>query len=309
MAANPETILITVAICTRNRAVFLEQAIRSVLPQLAPDTELLVVNNASTDETHAVCGRLAEAGGAFGYVREPKLGLSVARNLALDKAGGKYVLFLDDDAIAQPGWLEAYRNFLAQPSASRIAVVGGVVIPFFDRPPPPWISKNRQFDFGNQPMMMPAGGLSGCNSAYHREAARAVGRFDERLGYQGNRLIPREESELQERLIKAGWECWWLSGAAVQHHAAAERLTINGIASSNYNAGRAAAIHRLKVAGTPRRRLALRLGRLLVVPFHIFVNLLQAMFLVVLGKQNQALGAWCRVARTAGLARQLMTLG
>jgi glycosyltransferase involved in cell wall biosynthesis len=49
--------LITVAICTRNRAAFLDKAIRSMLPQLTPDTELLVVDNSSTDDTHLVCER------------------------------------------------------------------------------------------------------------------------------------------------------------------------------------------------------------------------------------------------------------
>ena len=51
--------LITVAICTHNRAAFLEKAVRSVLRQMTGDAELLIVDNASTDDT-------PETGGASG---------------------------------------------------------------------------------------------------------------------------------------------------------------------------------------------------------------------------------------------------
>ena len=64
-ADNPKTNsqasgpLITVAICTRNRAALLEKAVRSVLRQMTGDAELLIVDNASTDDTPGVAARLA----------------------------------------------------------------------------------------------------------------------------------------------------------------------------------------------------------------------------------------------------------
>ena len=299
--------LITVAICTRNRAAFLEKAIHSVLLQLTPDTELLVVDNASTDDTRQVCERLAKENSALGYFLETKLGLSVGRNTALKKACGEYILFLDDDAVAEAGWLEAYREFLKHPPSPKIAAVGGAVIPCYDRQPPWWIdSKHGGFDRGDKPLLLSNGALSGCNSAYHREAVRAVGLFDEQLGYKGDTLIPREESELQDRLIRAGWEIWWLPRAAVQHHVEDERLTVKGMARSAFNSGRAAAIHRLKITTPASRRLALRLTRLLATPFHITINLVQALLLFVLGKQRPAIGALCRVTRAAGWAWQMV---
>ena len=298
---------ITVAICTRNRAALLVKAIRSVLPQLTPDTELLVVDNASTDDTLQVCEQLAGETYAVAYLLEPRLGLSVARNTSLSKARGRYVLFLDDDAMAEAGWLAAYRSFLLNPPAPGIAVVGGAVIPFYDQPPPPWITpRDTLFDYGSQPLRLAGGGLSGCNSAYCREKVIAVGLFEEKLGYQGSSLIPREETELQDRLIKAGWDCWWLPGAAVQHFVATERFNIRSMANSAFNSGRAAAIHRLKIATSVRRRLALRMGRLFAAPFHIVINLLPAVFLFSLGRQKPAVRALCRVTRAAGWAWQLL---
>lgn len=49
---------ISVAICTRNRAKLLARAVESVLPQLGPDAELLIVDNASTDETPQIAAAL-----------------------------------------------------------------------------------------------------------------------------------------------------------------------------------------------------------------------------------------------------------
>src|SRR5439155_1780679 len=44
-------VFVTVAVCTRNRAGSLEAAVKSVIPQLTSETELLIIDNASTDDT------------------------------------------------------------------------------------------------------------------------------------------------------------------------------------------------------------------------------------------------------------------
>src|SRR2546426_8522794 len=102
--------LVTVAICTRNRAAFLEKAVHSVLRQITDNTEVLIVDNASTDETPKMAAQLAATNSCVTVCRENELGLSAARNTALVKARGKYVIFLDDDAVAEQGWLEAYHQ-------------------------------------------------------------------------------------------------------------------------------------------------------------------------------------------------------
>jgi glycosyltransferase involved in cell wall biosynthesis len=93
--------LITVIICTRNRAKLLRDAMASVVEQGIPksDYEIVVVDNASTDETPDV---VAEFRGSahIRYVHEEKLGLCIARNTGWRAASGRYVAFFDDDAIA-----------------------------------------------------------------------------------------------------------------------------------------------------------------------------------------------------------------
>ena len=302
-----DALTITVAICTHNRAGFLEKAIRSVLPQLTPDTELLVVDNASTDATRETCDRLARDTGVVSYHFEPRLGLSAARNTALHRARGEWVLFLDDDALAGPDWLATFRRFLADPPAPKIAVVGGGVIPYYTSPTPRWYGlSNGCFDKGPEPRLMAGGGLAGGNSIYLKAAVIAVGLYDERLGYKGGKLIPREESELEGRLIAAGWQCWWLPGAAIQHHVAADRLTVRKMLSSHYYGGQAAAIHHLKKQANGRQRFLLCAGRLVITPFHILINALEALVCFLLGQPKTAVGALCRVTRAAGWLRQIV---
>ena len=137
--------LITVAICTHNRAASLEKAVRSVLRQMTGDTELLIIDNASTDDTPVVAAQLVAANPRVEVVREDELGLSAARNAALKKARGQFVLFLDDDATAEPDWLAAYQRFLSAPPSAKIAVVGGAVFSEFEIPPAEMGQRQRHF--------------------------------------------------------------------------------------------------------------------------------------------------------------------
>src|ERR1041385_623617 len=131
--------LLTIAICTRNRAALLERAMRSVLPQLTADAELLIVDNGSSDETLRVAQSLAAANSQVRTLVEPTPGLSAARNTALREARGRVVVFLDDDAVAESGWLRAYRKFFLAPPSARVAVAGGFVAPEYETPPPGWL--------------------------------------------------------------------------------------------------------------------------------------------------------------------------
>jgi glycosyltransferase involved in cell wall biosynthesis len=210
--------LITVAICTRNRAALLEKAVRSVLPQMAGDAELLIVDNASTDGTPAVAARLASSSPRVTVCREAERGISAARNAALKKARGEFVLFLDDDETAEPDWLAAYQRFLSAPPSGKIAAVGGAVLTEYEIGPPNQGDASASIDGGDSPKCLPyPGSLYGGNTAYRRATAIAVGMFDPQLGR-------REDSDMNLRLQDAGHELWWLPGAAIWHFAPVNRM-------------------------------------------------------------------------------------
>ena len=271
--------LITVAICTRNRASFLEKAVRSVLPQMTDETELLIVDNASTDNTPEVAARLAAADSRVKIWREDELGLSAARNTALEKAQGQYVIFLDDDATAEPGWLAAYQRFLLAPPSDRIAVVGGVVFPEYEVPPPKWINIQAiGHRLGGSPKRIShKDGPWGSNSAYCRDWALAAGMFDTRLGRKGVGMMSREESDLNLRLENAGYELWWLPAAAIRHFMPSSRLTFRATMRVWFAEGQSAAIQRLKSRRRGLDRGFYWAGRTIAAPVHILVHLLVAL--------------------------------
>jgi len=303
------TPFITVAICTRNRASFLEKAVQSVISQIVSDCEILIVNNASTDNTPQLAAGFVAAYPQIKVITEPELGLSAARNTALSRARGKYLVFLDDDAEAEPGWLDAYRDFFLSPPVTNIACVGGAVFSRHEAPPPAWFRPGSDvLDLGDYPRPFQArAGPWGCNFALHREVSLELGGFDVSLGRKGKSLAAHEESDLIERIWRAGHEVWWLPAARIKHFVSAERLRLGWQLRSQYNQGQSSAVIQLRMAATKSRTLGLLFGRLLVAPFHLALNILLALVSLPFRKGQIAAPALLRCARIAGFSRLLLS--
>ncbi len=82
--------------------------------------EIIVVNNASTDNTAA----LAREGGADVVIDEPRQGTNRARQTGLDHAQGDIIAFLDADCIPPPWWLERIYEKLQENKDSFVALAG-----------------------------------------------------------------------------------------------------------------------------------------------------------------------------------------
>lgn len=92
------TDLISVIIPTWNRAPLLERALGSVLAQRLPCTELIVVDDGSTDDTAALLARLAAGASVpIRLLRQENRGAAAARNLGIRAARGSLLAFLDSD--------------------------------------------------------------------------------------------------------------------------------------------------------------------------------------------------------------------
>jgi len=296
-----------VAICTRNRVRFLKRAVESVLPQMTGETELLIVDNASTDETPEVAARLAADNPRVKVCREEELGLSVARNTALLRSPSRWVIFLDDDAVAEDGWLDAYRGFFFAPPTEHIAVVGSSVLMDYETPPPRWLNAIDKYDLGSVTRRIPGqAGLWGCNIAYLRQAAIEAGKFNKDLGHKGALIGAGEEIDLTLRLEKAGYEVWWLAKGQIRHCVAAERMQWGWRLRSQFNQGRASATMRLGEIHRNPSRLIYRLGRLVIAPFHMAICLLAALFALPCHHQQISAGLLLRSIRIAGLGWQML---
>jgi glycosyltransferase involved in cell wall biosynthesis len=286
--------LITVAICTRNRAALLGKAVRSVLPQMTEQTELLIVDNASTDNTPTMAAQLAAADPRVAVVREAEQGISAARNAALKNARGEFVLFLDDDETAEPDWLVRYQHFLSSPPSEKIGAVGGAVLVEFETPPARRGDASVSFNCGDTPKRLPyPASIYGGNAAYHRETALAVGMFD-------TQLKRREDSDLILRLQNAGYEIWWLPGAAIWHLAPAEGMKFRVIFRERFNDGRYIAIQRLKSRRRGLDRGFYRIARIIGAPFHVLARLLAAL-ITLPGNRPEATEHLLQASRNCGI--------
>src|SRR5436190_12397777 len=104
----------SIIITTRNRPKLLPRAIASA--RAAGDhVEVVVVDDASSDETAAIC--LTFPG--IKYVRvDRNQGVAGARNLGLVASSGEYVTFLDDDDVRMPGSIDQQVRILDQTSGA-----------------------------------------------------------------------------------------------------------------------------------------------------------------------------------------------
>ena len=101
MNGGQETPLVSVVIPAYNRAGLIGRAIDSVLQQTHADLEVIVVDDASTDNTGEVVKAIGDT--RIRYIRcERNAGASAARNTGIAAAAGRFVAFLDSDDVWMP---------------------------------------------------------------------------------------------------------------------------------------------------------------------------------------------------------------
>ncbi len=125
MAGAPR---ISIVIPTRNRRAILAETINSILAQTFANWELLVVDDASEDDTFSYVSGLGDQ--RIRLIRlEQHAERSAARNTGLDLARGEFVLFLDDDDLLIESGIQIHLDaFERHPAA--IASVGNHVVQF-----------------------------------------------------------------------------------------------------------------------------------------------------------------------------------
>ncbi len=220
--------VVSVVICTHNRASWLEGAIASVLAQRDPPPhETIVVDNCSSDNTRAVVERHPAH---VRYVYEPALGLGYARNTGWQIARGRYIAYLDDDAVAGPGWLRAI--VAAYEQFPHAGVVGGRVEPIWECPPPVWLSAKLTralsiIHWSDTPLVIhdpEVQWIVGANMAVPRELLARLGGFALELGRRGRNLMSNDELHVERQLVRLGHPCLYYPEMAVRHLVPGARL-------------------------------------------------------------------------------------
>lgn len=262
---------ITVALCTHNHADRLQRTLADLsrLDEPASPWEFLVIDNASTDVTPLLLAKSEwrPLGVDVRIVREEKLGLSNARNRALQEARGEYILFMDDDETPDPAWLRSHESAMRESHPD--ALGGRIEVLFEDGERPAWLQDELlgflgKLDHGEERWLTkPDTPIFGGNFAFHRTVFERIGNFDTGLGRQGKVNIGGEDTEIYHRLLEHHCRVRWVPQAVIHHRIQAPKLRRRYFIDLHYRQGR--------TEGVQKSRTVSRYP-----PLYVFGHLLRA---------------------------------
>ena len=216
---------VSVVIPTRRRCGSLARTLDSMAAQAGRDFDVIVVCDGEDPETLDFSqSRRFEIPVTWIFVPQNR-GLAAARNRGAAEAGGKLLLFLDDDATVNPDWIGLHRKYhqAASPGVPRV-VMGGVVHVYAQPPGSPTERMLRQqrwqpderYAEGVRSLAVESGqnleGYCGFNCSIRKDVFFECGGFDDAM-----RPVD-EEMELGHRLHRSGLETVVALDAVAYHH-------------------------------------------------------------------------------------------
>lgn len=223
--------MLTVAICTYNRATLLPRALESIVTQnFAEEFEILIVDNGSADNTREVVASWERRDSRVRYVIERQPGISHARNRAMREARGEYLAFVDDDAWADENWLANLVKPIATVKPAPTCIVGPVSL-VWEGKRPDWFPARFEsllcsYHMGETSRSLKPGEyLLTTNSLFHRATLLKLGGMRTDLGHRRNVLIGGEDNDIFNRLLANGHCVYYAASANVFHPVPKERQT------------------------------------------------------------------------------------
>lgn len=221
---------VSIVVPTYNRANLLRETLASLTQHKhsIQELELLVIDNASTDETKEEVLRFSDAPLKPKYIHEAVQGLDHARNRGVYEAMGEIIVYVDDDVLVGERWLdtliEPWKNHLSR----KIGAVGGTVVPVFPEGYPEWMEGwAKPLKHGEIAACLEAGKYPmGANVAFHRDVFHRVGKFRTDLDRKGKSLLSGGETEFMRRLRDADWEVWFAPHAVLEHQFPRSRMNL-----------------------------------------------------------------------------------
>lgn len=219
--------LVSVIVPTFNRSDMLRDALESLLRQETGGElsyEIVVVDNASTDATREVVGKMAAGSPVpVHYVYQTIPGDAPSRNCGVAHAQGKWLAFFDDDQLAAPNWIRQLYHAARETGAS---IVGGAV--HLDLPETVLRrlghdvrrTSLREFDYYRDVRRYDGKHLPGCgNALVARRVLETIGHFDASMAWGGS------DSDFFLRARTAGLELYYTPHAVIRHRIPPNRLS------------------------------------------------------------------------------------
>ena len=231
----PGSVDISIIICTRNRSSYLYRCLDSLKNQQCLPREIIVVDNAPSDESTR---KIVEQFKGVNYYLEPRPGLDIARNVGARQATSSIVTYVDDDVLVHP--LLTYRVWEAFLTPGVAAMTGLVIAHALDTEAQQIFEKYWSFNRGyidkfytpsfikNHHEVVRIG--AGANMAFRKSIFSKAGYFDERLdvgaaGCNG-------DSEMWYRILASGSDICYNPRAIVYHE---HRKELRALKKQLYN--------------------------------------------------------------------------
>jgi len=205
----PSRPFVCVLVLNWNGRRHLEYSLPSILATDYPGWELVVIDNASTDDSVEYIQTLS---GVTLLQNERNLQYAAGNNVGFRYAlerGADYVAVLNNDVKVDPRWLKVAVD--AAEDGERVGCVGFRVFNEYKQDDPDGSLFEAAVAEWNAVAVTPTGQISGCALVIPAEMLRRVGLFDERYVAYG------EEDDLEKRAVRAGYELVRVN-VAVWHH-------------------------------------------------------------------------------------------
>ncbi len=221
---------VSVIVCTHNGSRTIAETLAELKKLDYPDFEVIVVDDGSVDNSAVIAREFGfrvistsqrglssalpgKENGHDWVITRANRGLSNARNLGLEAAGGQIVAYIDDDAYPDPQWLRDLVATSLKGSTEHCIGVGG-----------PNIAPTGRGLIADCVAHAPGGPIHvlltseraehipGCNMAFQRRALKAIGGFDPQFHVAG------DDVDVCWRLQQEGWSLGFSPAAVVWHH-------------------------------------------------------------------------------------------
>lgn len=234
---------VAVCICTYRRQRQLATLLDSLAAQRFASSgdvrlHVIVVDNDSEPTAASCCADFAAGGGVarLVYHHEPRRGISFARNTSLDLVpdAAEFVAITDDDAVADPLWID--RLLVTQRQTDADVVLGPSIATFAEHMPA-WLAASGCFDkppnYRELPDMEEAQTGSTCNLFMRAAALRESGlRFHPELSLSGG-----EDRLFLHELKLAGYRMIWSDTARIFEPVTPARATLGYLCRESYRRG------------------------------------------------------------------------
>ena len=116
-----DNILLSIIIPAYNAEKFIDRCSKSIINEITDNTEIIIIDDESTDNTYEICKEYESEYSNIRVIHKTNEGVSVARNVGIENAKGKYILFLDSDDWLEPTAIEHLFNLYYQTGADIVS--------------------------------------------------------------------------------------------------------------------------------------------------------------------------------------------